>query len=61
MNEEPRVVVTTIEDEPGRIHIAMFRGHGVDMVEIRWELSLGQMRDMHTKLTEALYDRLTKP
>lgn len=55
---DTRIFVSTIEDAPGRVHIAMFRGHGADQEAMRKELSLGEMRDMHEKLTKALWDRV---
>jgi hypothetical protein len=57
---EPRIFVTTIEDSPGRVHIAMFTGHGEKQKVMRKELSLFEMQEMHEKLTRALWDRTRK-
>jgi hypothetical protein len=53
-----RTVFTTIEIDPGRIHIAMFEGHGVDEKAIRKELTLGEMADLSVKLSKALWARI---
>lgn len=53
-----RIFLTTIEDAPGRVHVAMFSGHGVDQKAMRKELSLYEMREMHARLSEALWARL---
>ena len=51
------IVVTTIEDSPGRIHIAITTGHGAEQQRLRKELTLGEMQDLHEKLTAGLWDR----
>ena len=55
---ERNIFLTTIEDDPGRVHIAMFEGHGVDQVSMRKDLTLFEMLDMHQKLTKALWERV---
>ena len=52
-----RIFVSTIEDSPGRIHIALFEGHGADQVAMRKELTAAEMQHMHALLTKALWDR----
>lgn len=52
------IIVSTIMDSPGRIHLAFYEGQGADAKTMRKELSLFDMEQMHLKLTAALYYRL---
>lgn len=60
LKEAVRTFFTTTEGEPGRIQIAMFEGHGADERAMRRELSVGQMQDLHEKLTKALWDHMRR-
>ena len=60
MNEPERIFVSTIMDDPGRIHISIASGSGKDGNILRKELSLYEMQQMHLKLTAALWFRMTK-
>jgi hypothetical protein len=64
MADEPlvddRVFVSTIEGDPGSIHISIASGSGVDGKILRKELSLYEMQQMHLKLTAALWFRMAQ-
>lgn len=60
IEEPPRVFVSTIEERPDRIHISIAQGSGKDTTILRKELSLYEMRQLHVKLTAALYFRWAK-
>lgn len=51
-----RIFVSTIQDSPGRVHVAIKDGSGVDTRILRKELSPGEMQHMHEVLTKALWD-----
>ena len=57
---DSRILVSTIEDSPGRVHVALYQGHGAEGKAMRKELSLFEMHQMHETLTKALWDRLSK-
>ena len=53
-----RTVFTTTDIDPGRVQIGLFEGHGGSGIALRKELSIGEMRDLHEKLTKALWTKI---
>jgi hypothetical protein len=60
VDEPERIFVSTIEGDPGTIHISIASGSGKDGNILRKELSLYEMEQMHVKLTAALWWRMAK-
>jgi hypothetical protein len=50
------VILTATENDPGRVQITLYEGHGVDQKAVRHELSLYEIYLVHKVCTEALYD-----
>jgi hypothetical protein len=49
------MILTVTENDPKRVQITLYEGHGVDQKAVRHELSLYEIYMVHQVCTEALY------
>jgi hypothetical protein len=49
------VILTVTENDPGRVQITLYEGHGVDQKAVRHELTVYEIYQVHRACTEALY------
>jgi hypothetical protein len=50
------MILTVTENDPGRVQITLYEGHGADQKAVRHELTLFEIFKVHQVCTEALYD-----